>query len=191
MFDSPEKLFLGLITGMVFGFFLQKGRVAKHDVIVGAFLFKDFTAVKIMATAAALGSLGVYFLIENGLASFHVKEAQFGGLALGGLLFGVGVVLYGYCPGTGVAASGEGHRDAWVGLVGMIFGAIAYVLTFPLIEKVRESFPYQGKMTFPELTNTTPWIWIAGFLAVVASGAMLAKIKSRSFHRSLHKKSYS
>lgn len=47
-------LLLGLFTGIIFGFLLQKGRVAKHDVIVNAFLLKDLTAVKIMATAAAV-----------------------------------------------------------------------------------------------------------------------------------------
>ena len=41
MFDSPEKLIFGLATGIVFGFLLQKGRVAKFDVIVGQLLLKD------------------------------------------------------------------------------------------------------------------------------------------------------
>ncbi len=56
MFDSPEKLLLGLLTGIAFGVLLQKGRVAKFAVIVGQFLLKDWTVVKIMGTAVVVGS---------------------------------------------------------------------------------------------------------------------------------------
>ena len=41
MFDSPERLLLGLVTGILFGVLLQKGRVAKFPVIVGQFILKD------------------------------------------------------------------------------------------------------------------------------------------------------
>ena len=63
MFDSPDKLLLGLVTGVAFGFLLQKGRVAKFPVIVGQFLLKDWTVVKVMATAVAVGAVGVYALV--------------------------------------------------------------------------------------------------------------------------------
>ena len=43
MFDSPLKLLLGFITGLAFGVFLQKGRVAKHSVIVGQLILRDFS----------------------------------------------------------------------------------------------------------------------------------------------------
>ena len=63
MFDSADKLALGLLTGIVFGFLLQKGRVAKYEVIVGQFLFKDWTVVKTMGTAVVVGAVGVHALI--------------------------------------------------------------------------------------------------------------------------------
>jgi hypothetical protein len=46
MFDSPDRLFLGLLIGIVFGVLLQKGRVAKFSVIVGQFILKDWTVVR-------------------------------------------------------------------------------------------------------------------------------------------------
>ena len=58
MFDSPGKQILGLLTGVVFGFLLQKGQVAKHAVIVGQLLFRDWTVAKIMGTAVAVGTVG-------------------------------------------------------------------------------------------------------------------------------------
>ena len=59
MFEEPVKLLLGLITGIVFGFLLQKGQVAKFQAILGQLLLKDLTVLKIMATAIAVGAIGV------------------------------------------------------------------------------------------------------------------------------------
>ena len=150
MFDAPEKLILGLATGIVFGFLLQKGRVAKFDVIVGQLLLKDATVVKIMATAVAVGSVGVYALVSMGYATLHIKPALLGGVLLGGLLFGIGLAVLGYCPGTGVAASGAGQRDAMVGVAGMLSGATVYVLGYPNLKPVIESIADWGKVTLPQ-----------------------------------------
>jgi uncharacterized protein len=180
MFDQPIDLFLGLITGIVFGFLLQKGRVAKHDVIVNAFLLRDLTAAKIMALAGAVGSIGVYALIEGNVAQLHVKEALLGGVITGGIFFGIGIVLFGYCPGTGVAAVGEGHKDALIGVLGMLTGAGFYVLTFSSVEKLRDSFGNWGKTTFPQVVHSSPWPWVIGFFILV-SGALF--LGSRRSHR--------
>ena len=116
MFDSPEKLALGLISGIAFGFLLQKGRVAKFHVIVGQFLLKDWTVLKVMLTAVAVGAVGVWAMVSLGMASLTIKPAAFGGVIVGAVLFGVGMAIFGYCPGTSVAACGEGRRDAMVGV---------------------------------------------------------------------------
>ena len=78
MFDTPEQLVLGLLTGIAFGFFLQKGSVAKCDVILGQLLLKNWTVVKVMATAIAVGSVGVYALVAMGMATLHIKPALLG-----------------------------------------------------------------------------------------------------------------
>lgn len=184
MFDEPSKLLLGLLTGTVFGFLLQKGRVAKFPVIIGQLLLKDWTVVKIMLTAVAVGSIGVYTLVSLGAAELHVKPAMFGGVLLGGLLFGIGMSVLGYCPGTSVAACGEGSKDAMVGVVGMITGALAYVWLYPRHQPILKSFPDWGKITLPELTSTSPWLWILGLLVLAATSAYIfEKRRGRSILR--------
>jgi uncharacterized membrane protein YedE/YeeE len=172
MFDSPEKLLLGLVTGVAFGFLLQKGRVAKFPVIVGQFLLKDWTVVKVMATAVAVGAVGVYALVGAGAAELHVRPLLWGGVLLGGALFGLGIVLLGYCPGTTVAACGEGRRDAMVGVLGMLAGAGVFVAVYPLLQPVIEGLGDAGKVTIPGATGTSPWVWVAA--AVVAVGLLIA-----------------
>jgi uncharacterized protein len=180
MFDEPSKLLLGLVTGIAFGFFLQKGRVAKFHVIVGQLLLRDWTVLKIMLTAIAVGSVGVYALISAGTASLHVKPAALGGVLFGSVLFGVGLAILGYCPGTTVAACGEGRRDAMIGVAGMLTGALAFVWLFPALQILTRALPDWGKLTIPAWTDTSPWIWIAAIgLAVLAFRPLLRRLEAR------------
>ena len=178
MFDSPERLLLGLVTGILFGVLLQKGRVAKFPVIVGQFILKDWTVVKIMGTAVVVGSLGVHALVASGHAQLHIKPFLLGGVLLGGTCFGVGMAIYGYCPGTGVAACGEGKPDAMVGVLGMLAGALVFVVAFPALQPVIQGLGDMGKLTLPEATSTSPWLWVAALV-----GIGLAAVAILSSHR--------
>lgn len=177
MFDPITKLLLGLLTGFLFGVLLQKGQATKYQVIMGQFLLKNWTVVKIMATAVIVGSVGVYALVSLGAASLSIKPAAFGGILLGGLLFGVGLAIFGLCPGTSVAACGEGHRDAVFGVVGMLFGAGAYVAFYPALKKVAQGLGDWGKVTLADVTGTSPWVWILGLVIIGVIAAVLVKVK--------------
>lgn len=168
MFDEPTKLVLGLLTGIVFSFLLQKGRAAKFHVIIGQFILKDWTVVKIMGTAVIVGAIGVFALVAMDLASLHVKPLLWAGVLIGAICFGIGIAVFGYCPGTSVAACGEGRRDAMVGVLGMLVGAAVYVALFPVLQPLVKSLGDAGEITIPEVTGTSPWPWVVG-LAVVGS----------------------
>ena len=100
------QLTLGLLIGIVFGFLLQKGGVTQYDVIIGQLLLKDFTVLKIMLSAVLVGMIGVHILSSIGLAKLHPKPGSIGTSVLGGLIFGIGFGVLGYCPGTVAAAVG-------------------------------------------------------------------------------------
>lgn len=170
MFEEPTKLVLGFLTGIVFGFLLQKGQVAKFEKIIGQLLLRDFTVLKIMATAVAVGTVGVNFLISRHAAELHIQEALLGRAIGGALLFGTGMAILGLCPGTTVAACGEGRRDAMMGFLGMLAGAGAYVAGFAALDPLLKSFKSLGKVTLPEFTHTSVWLWAGGVvLAVVVA----------------------
>lgn len=178
MFEPIGRLALGLITGIVFGVLLQKGRVAKYEVIVGQFLLKDWTVVKIMGTAVVVGAIGIYGLLPVGAVALHVKPLVWGGILFGGICFGAGMAILGYCPGTGVAACGEGRKDAYVGVLGMLVGAGLYVAVYSSLTTFLQRFGGEGRITLPGITGTSPWIWITG-LIVVAVPVMLLIRKRR------------
>lgn len=173
MFDSPEKLVLGLAAGVVFGVLLQKGRVAKFPVVVGQLLLKDWTVAKVTGTAVVVGAVGVYGLVAAGHAGSHVKPLLLGGVLIGGVLFGVGMTVLGYCPGTAVAACGEGRRDAAAGVLGMFAGAFALVAAWPALQPVIKGLGDYGKVTLPDLTGTSPWLWIAALGVAGLAGVLL------------------
>jgi uncharacterized protein len=168
--DTTAKIALGLLTGTAFGFLLQRGGAARHAAISRQLRFEDASVVKIMATAASVGALGTYALHALKKVDLTIKPLNTGGIVLGGTLFGTGMALLGYCPGTSMAALGEGRKDAAAGAVGMLGGALAFVRAYPHIKPAIESGQL-GKRTLPEMTGTSPWLWIAGMAAAVAAGS--------------------
>lgn len=182
MFEEPTRLLLGLVTGFAFGWLLQKGQVSKYRVILGQMLLKDFTMLKVMLTAIVVGGIGVYALIAMDLAALHVKPMLLGGVVVGGLVFGVGMSLLGYCPGTSVAAIGEGSRHAIWGTLGMLFGAAVYAEAFPYLGGFLSVGDF-GKGTLATALGISPWVVLAAltvatvaiFVALEKSGPQPAK----------------
>lgn len=169
-FADPTTLVLGAITGLVFGFLLHKGGVTSFDVIVNQFRLKDFTVLKVMMTAIIVGGLGIYAMPLLGIdVAMHIKGTAVLGNALGGLIFGVGMVLLGYCPGTAVAAIGAGSRHAIVGVLGMLVGAGIYAEMYPWVNEKILGVGSIGKVTIPDQIGISPFV----LLIPLAIGAAL------------------
>ena len=171
--EPAGKLMLGLGTGVAFGALLQKGQVGKYDAIVDQLLLRDGRVAKVMGTAVVVGAAGVYALVKSGHAKLDVKPLKLGGILGGAALFGAGIAVLGYCPGTTLAAIGEGRGDAIAGALGMLAGAGLFVRAYPTIKPLIDAGDH-GKVTLPTATRTSPWPWIAGIAGLVAAGALLS-----------------
>lgn len=169
--DTTGKRVLGLATGLVFGALLQRGRLSRYEVILGQLLFKDGRVVKAMATAAAVGAVAVHALARRGLTKKDVKPMKVGGVVGGSVLFGAGLAVLGYCPGTTVAAVGEGRADALAGVLGMLVGAGVFVTLYPRMKPVIDAGGDFGKVTLPAVTSTAAWPWVAAMGGSVLAGA--------------------
>ena len=79
-----KMLLYGLVTGILFGFFLQKGRVLRYDKQLGALRLMDMTIVKFMLSTVLVGMVGVYVLKDLGLVKLSVKPTNLGANIIGG-----------------------------------------------------------------------------------------------------------
>jgi uncharacterized membrane protein YedE/YeeE len=175
--SAETARWLAIPMGIVFGVLLHRGGVANYNVIVNQFRFKDFTVLKIMFTAIIVGGIGVLLLKTTGHAQYHIKPANMLGVSLGAALFGIGMVLYGYCPGTGVAAMATGSIHATVGFAGMLVGGVLYALSFTWVEANIQKVGALGKLRLPDITGVPDWGWFA-MLAAIA-GVVFWLIETR------------
>jgi uncharacterized membrane protein YedE/YeeE len=160
-------LTLGLLTGIIFGFLLQKSRVLRFEKQIGFLRLVDMTIIKFMLTAVLVGSAGIYLLVDMGMISLSIKPTVLGAQIVGGLLFGVGWGIAGYCPGTAVGALGEGRYHAFWAILGMIFGAALYAEAYPGIKNNLLVWGARGKITLPEILHVDHWIVISALAALV------------------------
>lgn len=156
---------LGLMTGIVFGFLLQKGRVLRFEKQIGAMLLKDMTIVKFMLSAILVGMLGITLLTETGLATVSHKPMNLGAVLLGGVLFGAGWAVMGYCPGTSIGALGEGRWHAVFAVGGMLVGAALYAELYPFFKSTVLSWKDFGKIGLPDMLDVSAWLIIPMFWA--------------------------
>ena len=166
--SSIEQLLLGLVFGVVFGYLLQKGGVAKYHILMGVLILKDMTVIKVMLSAIVVGMVGVFALKGLGLVKLHLKPTRYAANILGGLIFGVGFALMGYCPGTGAAALGQGNYDAAVGILGLMAGSYLYAELSGILSRTLLKWGDRGKVMLPDLLRvSTLWFVLVAAPAIV------------------------
>lgn len=159
-------LLYGIVTGIIFGFFLQKGHVLRYDKQVGALRLLDMTIIKYMLSAIVVASIGVYLLHDLGLIKLSLKGTSIGAQLVGGAIFGIGWGLLGYCPGTAAGALGEGRIDAFWGIVGMLLGGALYGWAYPAMKAAIIPLGNYGKISLPQVLGISHWIVIIALVVV-------------------------
>lgn len=145
--------FKPVLFGSIFGFLLHKGGVTKYHVLEGQLLLTDFTVMKVILSAIAVGMVGFMLLHKTGKVEPQIKPAQLASNIIGGLIFGVGFAFAGFCPGTGAAALGEGEMGALYYIGGMVAGSYLYAEVSGKISRTIQKIGNKGKLTLPEALN--------------------------------------
>jgi len=166
---SGKKVLTAIVFGLAFGFLLQKGGVAKYNVLIGQLLLQDFTVVKIMVSAIIVGMVGIFTLNHFAKVNLHLKPTRIGAQSIGGLLFGAGFALLAYCPGTGAAALGQGSWDVLFGMAGLIAGSYLFAEMSGWLKKTVETWGEKGKLTLPDILHIPrlPFAYAAAVLLTV------------------------
>jgi uncharacterized membrane protein YedE/YeeE len=165
---------LTLVLGFLFGAILQYSRLNRYNTISGMAMLKDLTMAKAIAVAIGLGMIFVNIEIGLGFASYHIKPLLLAGVIVGGLIFGTGMGILGYCPGTIPISMGEGSLDAFTGFIGAIAGGIVYTLFVPFIKGI--TGPDFGQIALKNLFEQGSIIF---YILVIIIGILMIVIAFR------------
>lgn len=161
-----EMQILALGVGGVFGMALVLAELADPDRIIGTLRLKDLHAMRTIAMFVLTSMVGVYVLSQAGLANLSIKPAIMIPVSVGGCLLGLGFGMTGFCPGTGLACAASGRGDAWIAVIGMLLGGLAFIFLSPLILPSMSSTWDYGKTTLPTFTGYSAHIWVGGCVGV-------------------------
>jgi hypothetical protein len=167
---AAPKLLAGVIFGLAFGFLLQKGGVGKYNVLIGQLLLEDFTVAKVMLTAIVVGMVGIFTLHHFAKVNLHIKPTRIGANVIGGLLFGAGFALMGYCPGTAAVALGQGNWDAFFGMVGLVAGSWIFAELSGWTKRTVEKWGDLGKVLLPDLLHLRRGPFVTVFVGLLTAG---------------------
>lgn len=176
------SLGLALVIGLGFGFFLEKAGFGSTRKLAAVFYFYDMAVVKVMFTAIVTAMAGLFILTSAGALDFaelYIEPTNYPAAIIGGLVFGVGFIVGGYCPGTSVAAAATGKIDGWAFIAGIFIGSYAYAEFLSGFDTWLATSA-SPDVTLPGLTGI-PMGWFVllfiGFLVLAGWGMSLAEKK--------------
>lgn len=168
-----EKFAIILLMGIVVGVVLQRCRFcfasAFRDILRGGGEFRRSARLQVgIALGILVGASGVAVLKYMGYVSLeaYVKASGWSNV-IGGVLFGLGMVIAGACASGSLWRAAEGHVKIWIAL-------LAAVLSYaPLRYLVRKyaSWIYGPKIS---LVSTLGWAWGLTFIYLTNIAWILA-----------------
>ena len=180
---SPmAELGIAVLLGIGFGYCLERAGFGSARKLTAVFYLWDMAVVEVMFTAIVTTMAGLFVLSAGGwmdLSDLYIEPTNYAAQALGGLVFGAGFVMGGYCPGTSISAAATGRKDAWLFMLGMLAGVTAYAEFTPGVEDWIKAGSL-GELTLPTLTGIGMGTWVLVFVAFLAfAGWGMGRLEQR------------
>lgn len=174
---GPGGLAVALGVGVAFGWCLERAGLGSARRLAGQFYGRDFTVLKVLFSAIVTAMLGVFWLARLGMidpALIYVPPTWLVPQAVGGALFGVGMVAGGLCPGTSCVAAAAGRRDGLAVMGGMLAGVLLFAAAFPLFEGLYDA-TRAGTFTLPDLLRVPSGVVVAAVVALALGAFAFAE----------------
>ena len=168
---------LAVAIGSAFGFALEQAGLGSARKLVGQFYLTDFTVFKVMFSALVTAMLGLFWLGRLDvvdLAAIYVPETFILPQLVGGLVFGLGFVVAGLCPGTACAAAASGRGDGLAAMAGMFAGVLGAGLSMDALKGFYASTP-RGVFTLPDLLHLPYAVVVLAVVLIALGGFRLAE----------------
>ena len=181
-FSIGVDLAIAFVLGSGFGFALERAGFGSARKLTAVFYLWDMAVVKVMFTAIVTTMAGLFLLSAGGwmdLSELYIEPTSYPAQILGGLIFGAGFIVGGYCPGTSLSAAATGRKDAMLFILGMFTGVMAYAEFTPGLEAWIKAGS-QGELTLPTLTGIGMGWWVLVFIGfLVFAGWGMGRLEQR------------
>ena len=181
-FSLAAELAIAVALGIGFGFTLERAGFGSARKLTAVFYLYDMAVVKVMFSGVVTTMIGLFALSAIGLldlTQLYIEQTNLLAQGIGGLLFGAGFLIGGYCPGTSMAAIATGRKDGLVFALGMLSGVYAYAEFTPQLDDWYKATAL-GELTLPSLTGIGMGWWTLLFVAILAGGAWgMARVEHR------------
>ena len=181
--SAATNLWLAIPIGFIFGFALFHAGFTDSRRIAWAFYFKSVRVPVVMFTAIVTGMLGLWGLSLVGMldiSEVYMLPTFLTPMAIGGLLFGIGMVVGGYCPGTAAAALATGKIDGVVFIVGFLVGSLVFGEYFPVWGDFYNS-DYMGAFRLDQWLDVSLGVTVLGVVVVAVAGIATLSFAQRKF----------
>jgi len=180
-FSYWTNLLLSLVIGFFFGFVLERAGFGDARNLTNIFYFRDMRVLKVIFSAVCTAMVGLILLSWVGLFDYSVLlqysllKTYLWPQLVGGILFGMGFAIGGYCPGTSVVGVVSGRLDAIVFLGGMIAGIWGFAAGFPAWQGFYKSFDL-GRLTLWQVLGIPMPLMAALIVAMALVAFWLARL---------------
>jgi uncharacterized membrane protein YedE/YeeE len=169
-FGDVTALVIAVLLGIAFGWLLERGGMGNARKLAGQFYFTDLSVLKLMFSAILTAMLGLFWLSWVGLLDLsrvYVPETFVAPQLVGGVVFGVGFVTGGLCPGTSCVAAATGRRDGLALVAGMLAGVFVFGEAFPGLATFADSTA-RGAWTLPQALGLSH----GSVVGIIVTGAL-------------------
>lgn len=171
--QTKAPLLLGLVAALPLAIPLELWNFSDPDTLFRVMALQDRFLIACFGFAIGLGAILLYGLNLFTAPNFGLKAFFVGGVVLGGLIFGIGVGLAGYFPGTVWIALGQGRRDALYAVAGGLLGAFTWSVIFGWVKPyLWDAFNF-GAITWPQLFGIPFNDKIAMFISALIFGTIM------------------
>ena len=176
-------VFTAIPIGFLFGFFLQKGNLCGSSAFSEVLLMKDWKKIWGLWICIVTGMAGFAVLDLFGWVVLNPKPLIWGSYVIGGIIFGIGMVLAGGCVSGCLFKAGTGNLNSIVAILGIALG-VSIVEQGPLhsinnsLKTLIIKAPDGGAVTIASLTGLPFWLIALIFLVMTLLGVFTLRRKS-------------
>lgn len=180
---EEASLIFALVIGIAFGFFLERAGLGSAKKLAAQFYGTDMTVFKMMFTAIITAMIGLFWFDLFGwmdLELVYLTPTFIIPQLIGGLVFGVGFIIGGYCPGTSCVAGATGSLDGWMNILGMLSGILIFGELYPILERFYSSTP-MGEITLVDYFGLPSGVMLFILVTIALAGFWASgKIESKT-----------